>query len=190
MNQYRKKLLNAILYFARNTLYPCKTKIFKLLYYLDFNHFRQVGYPSIGLNYKAFKNGPLPLSFWIELKDGTVPADFKNHLELIKFNLKYEGVEFIAKQDPDLGVFTPREKKILAELVELYRTKNAAEMTEISHQENQPWDITHHTKGSNADIDYLLAIDDDSSLTKEEAAESLRSFYEVINNFNISAESY
>ena len=35
----REKLINSIIYFISNTKYCGKTKLFKLLYYLDFMHF-------------------------------------------------------------------------------------------------------------------------------------------------------
>lgn len=187
MNQYRKKLLNAILYFARNTLYPYKTKIGKLLYYLDFTHFKQVGYPSIGLKYQAFKNGPLPRSFWEEVTDGIVPNDFKDHLQLVKARFNPKAVEFIAKKNPDLSIFSPREKKILVEIASKYYALTGNQMIEISHQE-RPWNKTYYSDGENAQIDYLLAIDDKSPLTEEEAAELLESFFEVFRNLRMSPE--
>jgi len=48
-NINRKKLLNAILFFAKHTLHCNTTKLFKLLSFFDFEHFRQTGYPAIGL---------------------------------------------------------------------------------------------------------------------------------------------
>jgi len=187
MNLYRKKLLNAILFFARNTRYPYKIKMAKLLYYLDFTHFKQVGYPSIGLKYQAFKNGPLPFSLWGEITDGIVPKDFRDHLDLIRADFNPAAVEFIAKKDPDLSVFTPRERRIISDIVKKYRDKKAEEMIEISHKE-RPWEITFRNKGEKAFIDYILAIEDDSTLTKDEATESLKSFYEVLNNFELSPD--
>jgi hypothetical protein len=37
----REKLVNAIIYFCHNTKYCGKTKLMKLLYFLDFIHFKQ-----------------------------------------------------------------------------------------------------------------------------------------------------
>ena len=39
----REKLVNAIVFFADNTRYCGKTKLFKLLYLLDLHHFRETG---------------------------------------------------------------------------------------------------------------------------------------------------
>ncbi|WP_423905919.1 hypothetical protein [Candidatus Spongiihabitans sp.] len=35
--------MNAIAYFSRNTKYCYTIKLFKLLYFLDFEHYRQTG---------------------------------------------------------------------------------------------------------------------------------------------------
>ncbi len=42
-NSYRKKLLHAVLYLTTKVKNPSKVKIFKLLYFLDFEHYRQTG---------------------------------------------------------------------------------------------------------------------------------------------------
>jgi len=188
-NIYRKKLINALLYFAKNTKFANMTKISKLLYFLDFGHFKQTGYPSIGFEYFAFEKGPVPKSFWLEVKDGKVPEDLRNEIALItkkdELNPGRKEIEFRAKTTPDLSVFTPREKKLLKELVFIYRDAKAWEISEASHLENQPWDITFHKKGKNAHIDYLLAIENSLGITKEEAKESLKEHFEMVYNFTL-----
>ncbi len=50
----RAKLLNSIIYFLSNTKSCGKTKLFKLLYYLDFMHFRETGRSVTNLDYYAW----------------------------------------------------------------------------------------------------------------------------------------
>ena len=57
----REKLVNAILFFAHATKHLGKIKLFKLLYLLDFEHFRQTGRSVTGLDYQAWKFGPVPV---------------------------------------------------------------------------------------------------------------------------------
>jgi hypothetical protein len=52
-NRDREKLIQAILYFALNTQHLGKTKLFKLLYLLDFDHFRHTGRSVTGMEYRA-----------------------------------------------------------------------------------------------------------------------------------------
>jgi uncharacterized phage-associated protein len=65
----REKLINAIIYFAGNTRFCGKTKLFKLLYLLDFHHFRDSGRSVTGLDYHAWKNGPVPFALVQEWDD-------------------------------------------------------------------------------------------------------------------------
>jgi uncharacterized phage-associated protein len=57
----REKLINAILYFASHTRHCGKIKLFKLLYLLDFEHFRQTGRSVTSLDYRAWELGPVPI---------------------------------------------------------------------------------------------------------------------------------
>lgn len=188
-NIYRKKLLNALLFFTKKTKYTNTTKISKLLCFFDFIHFKQTGYPSIGLEYYTFPKGPVPRHFWIEIKDGIVPEDFKGKFSLLvtidEYNPEFKEVGFIAGKTADLSIFTPREKKILEELVFIFKDVRAGEIPEISHLDNEPWAITMKREGEYKPIDYMLALDKNATVDKEEAKQSLKEYFEVIKNFSL-----
>jgi uncharacterized phage-associated protein len=186
LNMYRNKLLNAILFFSQNTLFCNKTKLLKLLYHLDFIHFRQTGYPSIGLTYYTYEKGPVPVRFWKEIQHGVVPSDFRGKFEIeVKENAK----EFIFKAVtvPDLSYFTPREQDIINMLARKYYSKTAKQISEETHLPRQPWHTTKITKGMNRRIDYLLCIDEDSGVSWDEAKGNLSEFYGVVKNFRLVA---
>ena len=82
-NFYRLKLLNVILYFISNTKRPNLTKLLKLLYFLDFTHFKETGYPALNLIYYAWDYGPVPRDFYEEVKEHEVPKDFVNKFAII-----------------------------------------------------------------------------------------------------------
>lgn len=191
-NFYRDKLLNAILYFASNTKKPNLTKILKLLYFLDFTHFKETGYPSINLLYYTWEYGPVPKDFYEEVKDGNVPEDFIDDLTIIpsnRWDQDYPGRKeyiFKSKKKPNLAIFTPREIRILEYLCDIYRDATANQMSEITHLHKQPWDTTKREKGLHQYIDYLLSIDDTSSLTINNASEKLKEHFEVLNNFGLN----
>jgi uncharacterized phage-associated protein len=191
MNIYRRKLLNATLYFAQNTERLNLGKLSKLLYFLDFVHFKQTGYPSIGLEYYAFERGPVPRDFWAEIKDCNVPEDFEGKIALVlktdDFAPGYKEVEVRAtEKESDLSIFTPRERKILEDLAYVYKEANARQMSEVTHLPKQPWDITIKKKGKNKLIDYLLSIDEESAIDPDDAADSLKEHFETIRNFGLS----
>ena len=191
MNAYRNKLLNAVLFFAKNTKRPNLTKMLKLLYFLDFTHFKQTGYPSIGLEYYAWERGPVPKEFWIEVKDGIIPDDFEGKLAIFTIENQEDPLSsrkellFKAIAKPDLTVFTPREIEILEYLADVYRDTPAYLMSEVTHLRNEPWDTTKKTKGLNNPIDYLLGIDEKAEVNLDDAKESLKEHFEVVHNFGI-----
>ena len=189
-NIYRRKLLNAVLFFTVNTKYVGLGKLSKLLYFLDFTHFKQTGYPSIGLEYFTFKKGPVPRDFWLEIKDGDVPDDFEGKVALLPIEddltLSRRGFQIKAIGKPDLSVFTPREIKILEDLAFIYRDARFKDMTEITHLPKQPWDITLKQSGENEPIDYLLGIDDKSEVSLDDAKESLKEHQEAVRNFGLN----
>jgi len=189
MNIYRRKLLNAVLFFASNTKRVNLGKLSKLLYFLDFKHFSETGYPSIGLRYYAFEKGPVPRDFWLEIRDGSVPEDFKGKIGLIRrtddFAPNYKEVEIRALEKPDLSVFTPRETKILENLAFMYREATASDMSEVTHLPQLPWDVTMRQKGMNKPIDYLVSISNESGVSLEDAEATLKEHFEVVHNFGI-----
>src|SRR4030042_4938630 len=81
-NHNREKLLNALVYFSKNTRSCGKTKLFKLLYFLDFIHFRETGKSVTGLNYYAWEKGPVPQDLFFELEQPD--ADLKETVALLK----------------------------------------------------------------------------------------------------------
>ena len=186
-NIYRQKLLHAILFFAKKVKYPTKVKIFKLLFFLDFIHFKQTGASVTNLNYFAWKWGPVPRDFWEEIKSGKAPSDFQKDLTICPFETESDrqGFEFKAKHQADLSLFTPRERKILEELVFAFKNATPTQMSEISHLKNAPWDKTIREQGESALIDYLLALDKDALISMEEAENSRNEREEMLSNFPV-----
>lgn len=191
-NFYRVKLINAILCFAHNTRKPNLTKILKLLYLLDFQHFKETGYPSINLVYYTWPHGPVPKDFYEEVKDGNVPEDFAGKCAIIPSGRWEQDFpdrsEYIFKsiKEPDMSVFTPHELRIIESLCEIYRDATAQQMKEVTHLPKQPWDTTKKERGLYQYIDYLLSIDDTSPFSIDEAREKLEEHFEILNNFGLN----
>ena len=76
ITHHREKLINAIIYFATHTKYCGKTKLLKLLYFLDFSHFKRTGKSVTGLDYFAWGMGPVPKELFKELS-GNLKRDMK-----------------------------------------------------------------------------------------------------------------
>lgn len=158
----RNRLINAIVFFAENTQFCGKIKLFKLLYLLDFEHFRQTGKSVTGFEYQAWKFGPVPVELmeeWEELSDDLAKAvhiveervyDFDR--QTVRVN---EGVQF----DPD--DFTPRQIKLMEDLADRHSDTYSPKMIDVTHEQNGAWDkIWQGGLGAREPIPYELSISD------------------------------
>lgn len=175
INLKQEKLINAIIFFVKNTKNCRKMKLFKLLYFLDFIHFKKYGTTVTGLEYYAWKRGPVPKKLYIDLSEESQNNTIWESINVIKEKddddpTKYE-FKFAPKKPLDMDVFSSNEKKIMEDVAFMFKEATAGEMSEITHLKNSPWDKTKKSKGENGLIDYLLAIDEDTTLTVEEIQE-------------------
>lgn len=186
-NVQREKLLNAILFFARKTKCPSLVKMFKLLFFLDFYHFKLTGKSVTDLEYYALPFGPVPTDFYNEVKNGSVPDDMKDAFSLVPLETERStnAYQFKAKRQPDLSVFSPREQQLLEDLAFAFKDVTPTQMSEISHLKNQPWDKTIKSKGQGTLIDYMLALDDEAKISVEDAKALLLEHREMAKNFPV-----
>jgi uncharacterized phage-associated protein len=156
----REKLINAIVFFAKNTKYCGKIKLIKLLYFLDFNHFAQTGRSVTGLDYRAWKMGPVPTTFyqeWDEPGDDLTAAVDILPTKIIDHTRE----EVVAKKEFDNSHFTKRELRIMEELASRHRDDYAKQMVNATHA-GGPWSkIWDEGRGDGDRIPYNLAIADD-----------------------------
>lgn len=181
----REKLINSIIYFLNNTKNCGKTKLFKLLYYLDFMHFRETGRSVTGLDYYAWDFGPVPKKLYDEINNP--PADLKENVFIPAKADKNDKsfVEIKAKKKFDDKYFTKRELRIMEKVACIFKDAKAEDIMEASHLPNHPWDKTIKTKGEKAKIDYTLALDNtEGSLSLEEVLERLKDKEAIKKAFN------
>lgn len=173
------RLKNAIVFFAKHTEACGKIKLFKLLYLLDFEHFKQTGKSVTGLNYEAWQFGPVPTELnnvWSDLKRGKATA-----IEIV-CEQQYDHVRESVKVRPGIEFddenFTPRQLKILEMLSEKYLSNMSQSMVKVTHEPGGPWDkVWEGGKGDHKQIPYELSIpeeDPDRRLILESALEARR----------------
>lgn len=156
----RQKLLNAILYFAANTHGCGKIKLIKLLYLLDFAHFRETGASVTGLEYRAWKLGPVPVEFFEEWE---LPGDdFQAAVDIVSERvIDYTRQEVRPRRAPDLGWFTRRELRLMESLADRFRDDLSKPMVNVTHVESGPWSkIWDQGRGHQQVIPYSLAVPD------------------------------
>jgi uncharacterized phage-associated protein len=177
ITHHREKLIQAILYFARNTRFCGKTKLLKLLYFLDFKHFKETGKSVTGQDYYAWDMGPVPKALFEELTEAMRP-DMQGAIHPLPAGEEFQKIQ--PKIAFDGRYFSKREMRLLENIAYIFRDAKADEMVESTHFENEPWDRTIKEKGKFQKIDYLLALDSRmDSLTHEEVVERMKERDEI-----------
>lgn len=180
-NVNRNRLINAIIFFAENTRHCGKIKLFKLLYLLDFEHFRQTGKSVTGFEYQAWKFGPVPVELMEEWEGlgqdlakavHIVPEPVIDYVrDTVKVN---EGVAF---NDDD---FTSRQLSIMSALVGRYRCTYSPTMIDVTHEQNGAWDkIWQAGRGARNVIPYELAVGDVPEREEVLAVAAERAMYQA-----------
>jgi len=140
----REKLLEAIAYFTTATKHVGVIKLFKLLYYLDMLHFRETGRSVTSLTYHALPYGPVPTELYKELNhpapDLSRTIDVRTRLVGHDETVAPSGGLIRPLMQPSLFHLTKREQRILAEIAEKFRNLSGAQISDISHARNGPWD--------------------------------------------------
>jgi uncharacterized phage-associated protein len=163
VSREREKLINAMIYFVRNTKHCHTLKLFKLLNFLDFEHFRQTGRPVTGQRYVAWKQGPAPNALWHELEQGG-GDDLKQAIALIAHKDDVTGKtlrrEMRPKTDFNSKIFSKRELAIMQRLAEFFLELKGEDMTEFSHDRKLPWKkVFGRGEGEGKEIPLELSLD-------------------------------
>jgi uncharacterized phage-associated protein len=156
----REKLIQAMVYFATNTQNCGKIKLFKLLYLLDFEHFKQTGHSVTGMEYRAWKMGPVPIELmqeWDELE-----PDMQEAIEIRPEPVyDYERENVTAKTEFDPSHFTKRELRLMQALTGRYGDVFSAKMIDVTHAENGAWEkVWNRGLGNDKPIAYELSLDE------------------------------
>lgn len=156
----REKLINAVLFFAENTKFCGKIKLIKLLYFLDFQHFSQAGRSVTGLDYRAWRMGPVPTDFYQEWDE--LGEDLAAVIDIVPTKIiDHTREEVKPKVHFDDSYFTKRELRMMDKLAARHRDDYAQQMINATHK-GGPWSrIWDDGRGSNERIPYNLAVSDD-----------------------------
>lgn len=154
----RDKLMNAIIFFSQSTNYCGKIKLYKLLYFLDFEHYKQTGRSVTGMEYSAWPKGPLPRQLDAEFTFFDNESNPDISITSIPTNMQ-DMLKVIPKHPFDPKHITKREFRIMKELAGRYKEAKAKDMIEATHLENEPWHEIYVKQGKrNEPIPYELAL--------------------------------
>ena len=120
-----------------------QTVIYKLLYFIDFDYYEKYEEQLIGATYLKNHYGPTPVEFKMLIEDMII----KN--ELIEVNNKsfgYKQTKYLAVRLPNLSkLISAQELQHINEVLARLSDKNAAELSDYSHQD-VPWIVTEEQK--------------------------------------------
>lgn len=156
-----EKYRNAILYFAEHVRNMGKVKLWKLLYYLDFDHYEQFGRSVTGEHYLRWDNGPVPASGEAVLERMVAAEQIKVTWE--PTGLQYPQMKLEAHEKADQSEFTDSEWDMLQCVARKWKFHSGRDMINATHGE-PPWQYT----APNEVIDYTLALrrDNEDSVDK------------------------
>ncbi len=166
----KEKYKNAILYFTKNlTPYQLgKTKLAKLLYYLDFVSYRDREKNVTGALYYKQEFGPLAKDLTEMISD----LVSENKLELKRITIdsgEKQRDEFYVLKDPEMDTFDEYEKTLLRKLANKYADVSTDVIVAKSHME-APW--VKAKNGTSLNYKFAFDIEDfDQEIEKESKLE-------------------
>ncbi|MEO8011726.1 MAG: Panacea domain-containing protein [Dokdonella sp.] len=178
----RDKLINAAVFFGSNTRYCGKIKLIKLLYLLDFEVFRQTGSSVTGLDYRAWKMGPVPVALYEEWD--CLEPDFAAATQIVPEKVHDHFRErVVPRRDFDDSHFTQRELRVMTELAVKFHDEFSRPLVNFTHAELGPWfKIWDSGRGYQERIPYTLAVSDDDPFAEAvlEAASDRQSIRDAV----------
>lgn len=157
-----RKFSEMVIFFTE-TLEPWKTKLNKLLFYADFNMYKQTGFSMSGVQYRAITMGPVPNNFnsifeylankgdldiyYTNFTDGGTGEQIKPH----------SGKRF------NKALFNNIELQIMESVAERFKEKSTNEIIEISHKE-KAW-IENNEEKKLIDYNYSFELNEDLNIT-------------------------
>jgi len=146
-----EKMTHVILFFLEriNNVHLGRSKLMKLLYYVDFDHYERRGRPITGAAYRKLPHGPVPTRAEALIEQ----MERQGLVQEVSGKVRdYHQRRLIAQSGFDASRFSGDELETLEAVAEKWRDHSAAEIEASSHAE-APWSATMNGKL----IDYELA---------------------------------
>lgn len=130
----KAKLGNAVVYIATHTENLSKTKLLKLLYFMEEYSVRRFHTPFLGLPYEVWQAGPVVKDVFIDLSETPVILD-----GYVSKNTVGNATYITAAKDFCDDEFSDNDILVMDEVLKKYGTKTASELVSITHKEGSLW---------------------------------------------------
>ncbi|MGH8730015.1 MAG: Panacea domain-containing protein [Burkholderiales bacterium] len=133
----KDKLEQAILFFLRdaNNAHLGKTKLMKLLYFADFDHFEQYDEPITGARYRKLGHGPVPDDAWRVIDEMEQSRRITRH-DIISGG--YTQHRYEPNEDVDVSAFSSTELAVLFQVAQKWLFHTTTQIEAATHGE-APW---------------------------------------------------
>lgn len=164
------KLGNTIIYLSERMPDLSKTKLLKILYFLDEYRIKTTGLPFLNLKYEVWQFGPVSQEVFVDLNSDelTILKDY------INVSIDGDGRRYItAKEKFNDDEFTDSELEFLEHVTVSFIPRTAKELVELSHAKGSLWYSTAKdndlleafeyglTNSSNVEIDFRNLVKTD-----------------------------
>jgi uncharacterized phage-associated protein len=133
----QEKLEQSILFFLHvaNIAYLGKTKLMKLLYFADFDHYEQYDIPITGARYRKLEHGPVPDDAMI------VVEELERAGRVRRTDIVAEGFtqhRYEPNEPVNLAAFSPTELDVLHQVAQRWAPHTTKQIEAATHGE-APW---------------------------------------------------
>jgi transcriptional regulator with XRE-family HTH domain len=112
-----------------------ETVLYKLLYFIDFDHYEKYEEQLVGATYVKREYGPLPVEFQEIAREMTAANELQS-CEADYFGKRQK--RYLALREPDLSILDGREIQTIEEVICRLSDMNAVKIAEYSHKD-VPW---------------------------------------------------
>ena len=145
----KDKVGNAIRFFGKHISSLSKTKVLKLIYFLDEHSIKKYGIPFFNFDYKLWKNGPVEQTLFNDLSDGKTVL-FVDYLDIVN---ESDQTWIEPKGEFNDDEFSDAEIEILEEVTQKLGHKTATYLCKLTHREGTPWWITAEEQGIRLELE-------------------------------------
>lgn len=129
-----EKLGNGIIYLAERIRPLYKTKLLKLLFLLDEGSVKRSGIPMFGLDYQAWRMGPVAKEVYVDINDGVTLL--KDYIRVVRDD---RGGRIEAVRPFSDDEFTERDLQLLGWITEANTRASSQELIDVTHDPNSLW---------------------------------------------------
>ena len=176
ISRQNEKLIHAMVFFIKKTKHCYTLKLLKLLYFFDFQHFKETGRSVTGMEYFAWPMGPVPKSLYEEIKKQTKLKKFFKFIPqgFLDPEFSDKTIKLSPKIEFDERLFSKREIHIMNDLVLIYKDVKAKNITEASHDKKSPWyKVFKKENRKQQIIPYEYILDDSSNSVSKDFVKEL-----------------